>query len=175
MRTARPAIRVRGLLWLLGIGCLAVPLLLLSARSGSGGYRRFISRPLPDGSRYTFLYPAYLKYIQENGPSGSTGVTQNVSIYNRQVRNSPWDGLRRWMGLPDAEPMESVTVLVLPQKQGAGDSRHGREWERGLERRHDEYLHAQLRELQSGTRRGAVPAGSERYGPLRSGRARVVL
>jgi hypothetical protein len=44
------------------------------------------------------------------------------------------------MGRPVAEPMESISVLVIPQKQKTADSRHSEQWERGLMRRHNEYL-----------------------------------
>ena len=37
-------------------------------------YRRFVSKPLPDGTRYTFLYPAYLQNLQENGKGASPEV-----------------------------------------------------------------------------------------------------
>src|ERR1051325_2105484 len=81
-RTTRP-LRLRLLLASLGICCVVVPLLMLSARLGRPQYRRFTSQPLPDGSRYTFLYPAYLHDIHETGQGASQGVTQNVSVYNR--------------------------------------------------------------------------------------------
>lgn len=140
MSGIHPKIRVKWFLWLSGICCLLVFWLLLSAQSGPSPYRRFTSQPLPDGSRYTFLYPAYLKDVQENGQGASAGVTQNVSIYNRQVNYSSWERLHRWLGRPVAEPMESVSVLVVPQKQSVIENRQSEGWERGLVRRHNEYL-----------------------------------
>src|SRR5688500_19227508 len=51
-------------------------------------FRRFVSQPLPDGSRYTFLYPAHLKNVNENGKGASSNITHNVNVTNR-TREDP--------------------------------------------------------------------------------------
>ena len=107
------------------------------------GFRRFTSKPLPDGSRYTFLYPDYLKDVVE-GPGGSPEVIAGAAVYNRggehpeDVNRTPWGGLWRKTGFSKAE---RVTVVVIPLKAAhSHEARTYEEWTRGWERRHNDYL-----------------------------------
>ncbi len=40
----------------------------------SVGFRRYVSRPLPDGTRYTFLYPAYAARVNSNAGSDTNNL-----------------------------------------------------------------------------------------------------
>src|SRR5258708_40229330 len=102
--------------WIL-MGVLAVVAGFLTiAQSNMSNFRRFTSKPLPDGSRYTFLYPAFLKDMNE-GPGGSPEVIVSASVYNRDgehpfdVNRTPWGTWARKAGFSQAE---SVSVVVIP-------------------------------------------------------------
>ena len=131
--------RLRKSLWFL-VAALAIAAVTLTvARTRISGYRRFTSKPLPDGSRYTFLYPDYLKDVVE-GPGGSPEVIAGASVYNRggehpeDVNRTPWGALWRKAGFSKAE---SVTLVVLPSASTTnGGVRTSEEWVR----RHNEYL-----------------------------------
>src|SRR5688572_4083491 len=97
----------RRVLWVvvLGIG-LGIVLVAVNGAvwfaSSQPSYRRFVSQPLPDGSRYTFLYPSNLQVIREGRGNPSPGVIANVRLQSSGPVNappSPSDRLRRLMGL----------------------------------------------------------------------------
>ena len=100
----------------LAITVILAGLMLSVASYRNSQFKRFTSKPLPDGSRFTFLYPAYLKNIVE-GPGGSPGVIHSASIYDRggeqpgDVNRTPWGSLARQIGFTHAE---SVTAVRFP-------------------------------------------------------------
>jgi len=98
-----------GLLTLL-VAALAGLLFLLSG-AGTPAYRRFVSRPLPDGSRFSFLYPAHLQ-DQVEGPGGSPKVSHGAAAYTADQSLSTWDWMRCLVGLP-VPPVERVSRSSL--------------------------------------------------------------
>lgn len=134
--------RLRSII-LAAIALVAVILVaVVTFRSGQPSFHRFVSQPLSDGTRYTFLYPAHLEDVVE-GKGGSPNVTNSVTIYKKHRRKRPsvWQLMGTWLRLAVPTDEESVTVVVIPQKaaivtasrsnaHGAGS---GRLW-------HDEYL-----------------------------------
>ena len=113
-------------------------------------YLRFVSRPLPDGSRYTFLYPRNLQRIREGG--GNPGVIANVRLQSGgAINESPslWDRLQRLMGLPVPYPGESVTVMgYRPKGRISRNSRRHDRWTRGDEVRHNEFIQDSCSQLE---------------------------
>jgi hypothetical protein len=104
------------------------------------GYARYVSAPQPDGSRFTFLYPAHLKTVAA-GRGASPDVSVSATAYNQSLDPAPWDGVRRWLGMPVPAPGESVTVVVMPlQHLSGGQRRYSRRPVNPLELRHNEYL-----------------------------------
>lgn len=137
-----PEKRRSGVVWPIAAAVLLVLILVAGSRAGSSAYRRFVSQPLPDGSRYTFLYPAHLQNVEENGKGASPGVTHTVNVHTRNQNEPVWVPLQRRLGFSSPSPAEFVTVLVMPVKAAAKvqDSRRQEEWVRGGERRRNEYL-----------------------------------
>jgi hypothetical protein len=115
-------------------------------------YQRFTSRPLPDGSRYTFLYPSNLRVIREGGGKPSPGVIANVTLQSSGAVNaspSPWDRLRRRIGVAVPYPGESVTVLVTRLKGPVTqDSPPPRRWADGTGVRQNASVRDTRRRLQ---------------------------
>jgi len=103
-------------------------------------YRRFVSPPLPDGSRYTFLYPAHLENMAQ-GAGGSPEVRSSVSVYTANQSLSEWDVLRKRVGFRVPSPGENVTVVVIPLKRAPRSSdRRSQRLAGGGRLRHNEYL-----------------------------------
>ncbi len=130
-------------LWRIAVIAFVVIAVIVALQfwSRQPSFRRFISQPLPDGSRYTFLYPAHLKVVNENGKGASPNVTHNANVTNRVTDDPIIDRFRRWVGLAAPSPAELVTVVVFPVKGGkVRDSRSSEEFARGIERRRNEYL-----------------------------------
>jgi hypothetical protein len=104
-------------------------------------YRSFVSKPLPDGSRYTFLYPAHLQNIQEDGKGASPEATHNVIVWTMNRSTTQWDLILRRLGFPVQSSGESVSVLVIPLKsKTVKDSRRIERWEHGGDLRQNIYL-----------------------------------
>lgn len=130
-------------IWAAGI--TAVGLLLLVAFAvavGRGsGYRRFVSKPLLDGTRYTFLYPEYLTRISENGKGASPNVIANVNLntpYSGQTQISRFLG---WLKMAPSVTAESITVVVFPSKTTVlKDSTESREWPPNFFQRQDQAI-----------------------------------
>jgi hypothetical protein len=122
------------------IATLLVGLAVLLLVSWPPRYRRFISQPLPDGTRYTFLYPSHLQNLRENGPGASPNVTSSVAVSTQNQSLSQWDLLRRRLGLPVTSPAESVHVVVIPLKKRVQNSRTSGRWTKGDIRRHNEHI-----------------------------------
>jgi hypothetical protein len=125
-----------------GLALLIVVILAtLWVRPWSTRYRRFVSKPLSDGSRYTFLYPAHLRDIQENGAGASPEVTQCVTVYTSNQSQTDWDRLLRHLGIPILSPAESISVVVIPLKpRRVRDRRWSERWARGGGLRDNEFL-----------------------------------
>lgn len=135
-------------------------------------YRRYVSPPLPDGSRYTFLYPAHMEDVAEGGGNPSPGVVQNVTVHNREQSETTWDRLRRGVGLRVMSRGEHVDVLPVqlsldPRgrfygvKDGrARDRRWSDQWARGGLVGHSEYLEVKRLKMRFYLRHGA-PANAE--------------
>lgn len=142
MQAAKRRFRVDPLLWTAAGLILLVAVLLAVLYSGAWPlrYRRFVSQPLPDGTRYTFLYPAHLQNIQENGKGASPEVTQSATVWTMNQSESQWDLLRRQWGFPVMSPAESVSVVVIPLKKKVKDSRRSERWTRGGQLRHNEHI-----------------------------------
>ena len=104
-------------------------------------FRRFVSQPLSDGTRYTFLYPAHLDRVTEGG-GGSPDVTHSVTVSKKDRSNeAARDWIRTRLSLAVPPDAETVTVVVVPQKtRHVADSRSDERWARGGELRHNEYL-----------------------------------
>jgi hypothetical protein len=105
-------------------------------------YKRFVSRPLPGGTRYTFLYPAHLQNLQENGKGASPEVIASATVWTMN-RTAPtlWDELQRRLGFSVPSPAESVSVVVFPvHPRPLRDRRTDARWERMDDRRHNLYL-----------------------------------
>jgi hypothetical protein len=104
-------------------------------------YRSFVSKRLPDGSRYTFLYPAHLQNVQEDGKGASPEVTHHAIAWTMNLSNSQWDLILRRLGFPVQSSRESVSVFVIPLKsKNVKDSRRTERWEHGGELRQNTYL-----------------------------------
>ena len=135
----------------LAVGAAALVALLLAVLVGHPWalrYRRFLSRPLPDGTRYTFLYPAHLQNVQESGPRAASHVIENVSVYTMN-RTPPtlWDELLRRLGVPVSSSAESLGACVVPaQGRPLRDRRTDVRWERlGAVRHNIEVVDARTR------------------------------
>ena len=59
----------------------------------SVGFRRYVSRPLPDGTRYTFQYPTYLKHISQGWLDQSNQFI-TVRIDSIGTQPVPWMAVR---------------------------------------------------------------------------------
>jgi hypothetical protein len=143
MQLARSRFRVGTSAWF-AAGLILLIVVLFTAlvmRPWSTRYKRFVSQPLPDGSRYTFLYPAHLRDIQENGAGASPEVSHSVNVYNMNLTRSGWSRLLRRCGFSVLSPQEAVTVVVIPLKtKRVRERRWSAEWARGGRLRHNEYL-----------------------------------
>jgi hypothetical protein len=129
------AVSVTALIVILVIGLAAV---LLSPWSR---YRRFVSQPLPDGTRYTFLYPAHLQNVQENGTGASPEAIASASVWTMNQSVTEWDRLRGRLGIPAASPAEGIFIIVMPLgRDRVRDRRSSERWSRGGEMRHNEHI-----------------------------------
>jgi len=131
-------------MWLIaGLTALVIALFAFG-RSRLTGFHRFVSQPLSDGTRFSFLYPEYLSDVVETPGGGSPEVVHSVSVYNRagehpyDVNRTPWGTWWRKIGLSHAE---NITVVVIPiETANMKDNRSSKEWISGWERRRNEYL-----------------------------------
>jgi hypothetical protein len=137
------SLRKHRFIWILIAALAVLAVFLTMAYSSMSHFRRYTSKPLPDGSRFTFLYPAYLTDTHE-GPGGSPEVIWSAGAHNRSgehssdVTRTAWGAFLRRAGLSQADEV-SVVVIQLKEKS-IKDSRSSEEWVRGWERRHNEYL-----------------------------------
>lgn len=107
---------------------VALVLIALGASRGSG-YRRFVSKPLPDGTRYTFLYPEYLTNISENGKGASPSVTATVNISTRFSAQPVMNRFLSWLHMAPSATSDRVSALVIPHRGGPllKQARHSKE------------------------------------------------
>jgi hypothetical protein len=153
------------LLLLVVIACAA---LALFGAKGRVRYRRYVSQPLPDGTRYTFLYPEELRTVVENGGNPSPGVVRNVTVYNSFIRETDWDRLRRKVGLGGQSHDESISVLPYAVKGGiARDRRWSDRWTRGGRTRHNEFIDDRRTQLQFALYLDAPADESARFQTIR--------
>jgi hypothetical protein len=123
------------------IALVAVLLAALIAQPWAPRYRLFVSKPLPDGSRYTFLYPAHLQNMQENGKGASPEVTAGVTVWTMNQSDSTWSQFLSRMGFSVPSPRESIGVVVIPLKtRNVRDGRRTDRWNRFGGLRRNEYL-----------------------------------
>lgn len=133
---------------------VAVCLLLASAAlfvalraavgSGRGEYKRFVSAPLPDGTRYTFLYPAHLGVVQAYPSPGAPAASEKGAVtllaaggpgqpppgWNPLLWELRWQASRRAPRLFSI-PQDFLQVHVRRQHRPDPDGpRHGR-WVNG--------------------------------------------
>jgi hypothetical protein len=135
----RPGTSVWFVAGLILLTALIVAVLVM--RPWTPRYRRFISQPLPDGSRYTFLYPAHLQNLQENGKGASPEVTGGVNVWTMNQSVSQWGLILGRLGFSVTSPAESVTVVVIPLKsKPVKDSHRTERWERSGGLRQNTYL-----------------------------------
>jgi hypothetical protein len=114
-------------------------------------YRRYVSPPLPDGTRYTFLYPRYYRYSlgeKELGqPSNTLQMVRLTTI--DPAKGPPAEPLLyrlmphqlRWL-LPwsDQNGLGDITVMVGPAPLHSGRVLSGRKdssWNQAPEHHHD--------------------------------------
>ncbi len=76
MRSSKGKTGVKVLLWLVAIATMLGTVVLVASWNKPSGYRRYVSPPLPDGTRYTLLYPAALE------PTNRTA--RSVNFYKRE-------------------------------------------------------------------------------------------
>jgi hypothetical protein len=122
------------------IALVAVLLAALVVQPWAPRYRLFVSKPLPDGSRYTFLYPAHLQNVIENNTRVAPNVTQSVSVYTMNRSESTWsEWLSRRGFVPSAA--ESIGAVVIPLRvRNVRNGRRTERWSRLGEMRRNEYL-----------------------------------
>jgi hypothetical protein len=102
-------------------------------RSQLTGFRRFVSQPLRDGTRFTFLYPEYLTDVIEK--PGGLEVVHSVSVFNR-AGEKPWDVNRTlwgtWWRRIGFSQAENLAVVVVPVRvAGEKNKRSSKEWVSG--------------------------------------------
>ena len=133
---------------MVGIAALVVLLFaVLVWQPWAPRYRRFVSQPLPDGTRYTFLYPAHLQNLQENGKGASPEVAACVNVWTMNQTESGWSQFLSRLGFSVPSPAESVTVVVIPLKtHNVRDGRRTDRWSRfGGLRRNEHIIDARTR------------------------------
>ena len=135
MKDCRILILVRGLCGGAALAGLVAAAVLLRLPPAPSHFRRYVSPPLPDGTRYTFLYPLYLDNVRSGWLNGYS-VIASVRIDNGEESPTTGDRLRRLLGLPIPLPHRGdVTVVVgavgprymnrpEAQWQGADGSHH---------------------------------------------------
>lgn len=150
--------RTRWTWGVVGVLTLGVALTVaLGAVRLASRHRRFVSQPLPDGSRYTFLYPANLQTVHEAGgrlplPSGAIAAVTLQSNGPINAPASPWDWFRQRLGF--AVPFsESVSVMATPAEARVSHDirraiRRSEGWVKGDEVRRNQYLHDPRTQLQ---------------------------
>ena len=114
---------------------------LLTYNSRPPQFRRFVSQPLPDGTRYTFLYPAHLDRVNEGG-GGSPEVTHSVNVTKGSWKNEvARDWARTRLGLNLPPDREIVTAVVIPiNSTKVADSRSDARGSDGDRLWHNEFL-----------------------------------
>ena len=98
----------RSSFWIIAIAGAALAALLFSI-SPSTRYRRYLSPPFPDGSRYTFLYPSHLKTVSEGWYQGAI---QSVRIDSGAEQFTILDRIKAILGIPWLPKRGSITVVV---------------------------------------------------------------
>lgn len=94
------------------IAVAALVLALMTLTPPPTRYHRYVSPPLPDGTRYTFLYPAHLR------PMSGRPRTEFIAISDGSITAGPflrvtlW--LRRFIQRPTGYEMLSTQVLPSP-------------------------------------------------------------
>lgn len=101
------------------------------SRAASPAYKRFVSRPLPDGSRYTFRYPANLDDVRHEVIHNPLGTSQ-LTMFRRPDRAlSAW-GKFLWVLGQREKGRQAVYIVVraLPAKQRVvRDERRWEDWQ----------------------------------------------
>lgn len=135
MKAAKKSPRFRSLpLVVLAVVAVLGAAFWAGAQAVNPSYKRFVSQPLPDGSRFTFLYPARLSHAQQEPARPELGLTQIVSIKAGQTR-SRWDKVRRLLaqvGLLQEREQEYVYASAGPLQakwRVARDKRWQQDWQ----------------------------------------------
>ena len=106
------------------IGLLAVLFLVGSLHSQEAGWKRYVSAPLPDGTRVTFLYPAELR-LDVKGQRGFclSRPESAVSSVRRLVPHGlPYSGAKGEYVRVAWRPLDSKSPWKLPP--GKSSKRH---------------------------------------------------
>ncbi|MDQ2800118.1 MAG: hypothetical protein M3Y13_10795 [Armatimonadota bacterium] len=113
--------RHRGaLLWLGLVAVLLLALPLLAPKSAPrASYTRYVSPPLPDGTRFTFLYPADLK--RNRYRLTQSGFSQEIDFSTPDFASTPANVVSNAVPLlRDTRRDESVLAMVRPFERGDG-------------------------------------------------------
>ncbi len=84
--------------WIVGVALVLACVESAALWQLRGKYLRYVSAPLADGTRYTFLYPARLSIVKSESTSAwmeSVPAVPPVSVYERSLKR----GLV-WLGWP---------------------------------------------------------------------------
>lgn len=106
--------RREALLWLSLVAILLLALPLFAPQPAPrASYTRYVSPPLPDGTRFTFLYPSDLAL--EKNARMPTGSSVQFSTPSPTLASSNFL-LTEAAILRDTQPREAVSVMVMPRK-----------------------------------------------------------
>lgn len=83
----------------------------------SVGFRRYVSRPTPEGTRYTFLYPAYMTKISANRPDTKDITYESVSLYSSPAPVS-WTPVRGGVPVTYPAPAKDSRSPPVPLNEG---------------------------------------------------------
>lgn len=108
--------RREALLWLSLVAILLLALPLFAPQPAPrASYTRYVSPPLPDGTRFTFLYPSDLAL--EKNARMLTGSISSVQFSTPSPTLASANFLLTEAAiLRDTQPLENVSVMVLPRK-----------------------------------------------------------
>jgi hypothetical protein len=103
---------MKGIVVVLCMGLILVLVYQVAVKIVNHDYRRYVSPPLPDGTRYTFLYPKYLKAVRANWFGHSFGMMDSVHIDSGQETFTLLDRLRAWVGIP-YQPRDGFAQVIV--------------------------------------------------------------
>jgi hypothetical protein len=107
---------------LLVIGVLIFAGLINGTRSQP--YRRYVSQPLPDGTRYTFLYPEWSRWPYQFTTANGIDIAGECPKYRPNIFEAFWDHLSdRYADAPSYP--ESIVVEVFGRVYGKQSSVKG--------------------------------------------------